>query len=116
MDLNLVVLAGRLAAPPEFRKFEFGDSLVRYLVTVRSEEPRQRVDVVPVTLWNPDEAALRASAQPAAVRMRLWVAGGIQHATVGCRWHPAPFLGRRLRSTEPVGDHCASGGDTFRNR
>lgn len=75
MDLNLVVLAGRLAAPPEFRKFEFGDSLVRYLVTVRSEEPRQRVDVVPVTLWNPDEAALRASAQPG---MRLWVAGGIQ--------------------------------------
>ena len=75
MDLNLVVLAGRLAAPPEFRKFESGASLVRYLVTVRSEEPRRRVDVVPVTLWNPDEATRRESAKPG---MRLWVAGGIQ--------------------------------------
>lgn len=75
MDLNLVVLAGRLAAPPEFRRFESGARLVRYLVTVRSDEPRRRVDVVPVTQWNPDEAALAAPADPGR---RLWIAGGVQ--------------------------------------
>ena len=40
MDLNLVVLSGRLAAPPELRVFESGRRFARYLVTVRSEEPR----------------------------------------------------------------------------
>ena len=39
MDLNLVVLCGRLAAPAEIRQFESGSRLARYLVTVRSEEP-----------------------------------------------------------------------------
>ena len=62
MDLNLVVLAGRLAAPPELRAFESGATLIRYLVTVRSEEPRRRVDVVPVTLWNPPDRAIGRSA------------------------------------------------------
>jgi single-strand DNA-binding protein len=75
MDLNLVVLAGRLAAPPEIRTFESGARMVRYLVTVRSEEPRRRVDVVPVTDWNP---AAVDSARRAHLGMRLWVAGGVQ--------------------------------------
>ena len=55
MDLNVVVLCGRLAAAPEVRRFDGGSSLVRYLLTVRSEEPRRRIDVIPVTLWDPDE-------------------------------------------------------------
>jgi single-strand DNA-binding protein len=63
MDLNLVVLCGRLAAPAEVRTFESGSRLARYLVTVRSEEPR-RVDVLPVTLWDPPDA--------------VWVAGSVQ--------------------------------------
>jgi len=54
MDLNLVVLAGRIAAEPELSTFESGVSLARFLVTVRSEEPKRRVDVVPVVLWDPD--------------------------------------------------------------
>jgi single-strand DNA-binding protein len=55
MDFNLVVLSGRLAAPPELRVFESGLRLVRYLITVRSDEPHRRVDVVPVTQWDPPE-------------------------------------------------------------
>lgn len=35
--------------------------LLRLLVGVRTEEPTQRVDVVPVTLWDPDEDMSRGS-------------------------------------------------------
>ena len=58
MDFNVVVLSGRLAAPPELRVFESGLRLVRYLITVRADEPRRRVDVVPVTLWEPSDDVL----------------------------------------------------------
>lgn len=75
MDLNLVVLAGRLAAPPEIRQFESGSRLARYLVTVRSEEPNRRVDVVPVSLWDPDDALIDADPAPGT---RVWVAGAVQ--------------------------------------
>jgi single-strand DNA-binding protein len=75
MDLNLVVLYGRLAAPPEIRQFESGSRLARYLVTVRSEEPHRRVDVLPVTLWDPDDSLI--DAEPAPGR-RVWVAGAVQ--------------------------------------
>ena len=75
MDLNLVVLGGRLAAPPELRVFQSGARLVRYLVTVKSDVPHRRLDVLPVTLWDPDEALLEADYQPGH---RLWLAGSVQ--------------------------------------
>ena len=56
MDLNLAVIAGTLSAPPEIRTFESGTKLARYLVTVRSTEPRKRTDVLPIVLWDPPEA------------------------------------------------------------
>ena len=73
MDLNLVVICGRLAAPPELRVFDSGARFVRYLVTTKSEEPRHRVDVVPVVLWDgpPDHVEL-------AVGQRVWVAATVQ--------------------------------------
>lgn len=74
MDLNLVVLCGRLAAPAEVRTFEGGSRLARYLITVRSEEPR-RVDVVPVTLWDPPDALVDAEPSPGQA---VWVAGSVQ--------------------------------------
>ena len=79
MDMNVVVLCGKLAAPPELREFESGASLVRSLITVRSDSPRRRVDVVPVTLWDPkpDHEILTAPAgQPvyatASIQRRFW--------------------------------------------
>lgn len=75
MDLNLIVLAGRLAAEPEIRTFESGATLMRLLVTVRSEEPRRRLDVIPVVQWNPDPDDLRDS--PMRGRA-VWVAGAVQ--------------------------------------
>ena len=55
MDLNIAVIAGTLSAPPEIRTFESGTKLARYLVTVRSTEPRKRVDVIPVVQWDPPD-------------------------------------------------------------
>jgi single-stranded DNA-binding protein len=55
MDLNLAVIAGSLSAPPEIRTFDSGARLARYLITVRSTEPRSRVDVLPVVDWDPDD-------------------------------------------------------------
>lgn len=75
MDLNLVALAGRLAVEPETREFESGSRLIRYLVTVRSEVPRRRVDVLPVTLWDPPPDVFDV---PAAAGQRVWVAGSTQ--------------------------------------
>jgi single-strand DNA-binding protein len=75
MDLNLVVVSGRLAAPPELRQFESGARLARYLVTVRSEEPTRRVDVLPVTMWDPADALLDAQPMPGS---RVWVVGSLQ--------------------------------------
>lgn len=75
MDLNLVVVAGRLAAPPEIRQFDSGAILARYLVTARTDEPRQRVDVLPVTLWDPPEELIAAEPVPGE---RVWTAGSVQ--------------------------------------
>lgn len=75
MDLNLVVLAGTLAAVPEFREFESGARLLRLLVTVRSDEPRKRVDVIPVTVWDPPADLMREDLERGR---RVWVAGAAQ--------------------------------------
>jgi len=79
MDLNIVLLAGKLAAPPELREFDSGSTLLRLLLTVRSDGPRRRVDVVPVTLWDPgpDHALLAAPVgetvcAAGSVQRRFW--------------------------------------------
>ena len=75
MDLNLVVICGRLASPGELREFESGTRLLRLLITVRTEEPTRRVDVVPVTLWDPEEDLVEAVKERG---IRLWAAGAVQ--------------------------------------
>ena len=72
-DLNLAVICGRLAAKPETRVFDSGIEMLRILVTTRQDNPR-RVDVLPVTLWEPPEGL----ADSLQVGDRIWVAGGIQ--------------------------------------
>ncbi len=79
MDLNVAVIAGTLSAPPEIRTFESGSKLARYLVTVRSTEPRKRVDVIPVVQWDPqDEAAIEELERgdrvyiAATIQRRFW--------------------------------------------
>lgn len=88
MDMNLVVVAGKLAAPPELREFESGSRLLRSLVTVRSDGPRRRVDVLPVTLWEPETGH---EVIEAPVGRAVWVVGSIQRRF----WNGAE--GRRSR-------------------
>lgn len=73
MDLNIVVIGGRLVAEPETRVFDGDATLVRYLVATRSEAPRRRIDVVPVVLWNADEQATALERGDG-----VWVAGSVQ--------------------------------------
>ncbi len=75
MDLNVAVIAGTLAAPPEIRTFESGTRLARYLVTVRSTEPRKRVDVVPVVEWDPPEDGPSEHLDRGD---RIWIAATVQ--------------------------------------
>ena len=75
MDLNLVLLAGRLAAPPEALTFESGARCVRYLVTVRSDVPQRRVDVVPVTDWSPEAASPGGEVDAGRT---VWVVGTVR--------------------------------------
>ncbi len=75
MDVNLVLIGGRLAAPPELRTFDSGARQVRYLVTVRSEEPLRRVDVLPVTLWDPPDDLIAVAPPPGHP---VWAAGSVQ--------------------------------------
>lgn len=75
MDLNLVVLCGRVTAPPELRVLDSGTRLLRVLLSVRSDEPRRRLDVIPVTLWDPPDDTVSADLEPGTV---LWVTGSVQ--------------------------------------
>lgn len=75
MDLNLVVLCGRLAAPPEHRNFDSGMSQLRLLVTVISDTPRRRLDLLPVTCWDPADDLVDGSLNSG---MRVWVSGRLQ--------------------------------------
>ena len=88
MDLNLVVLCGRLAVDPELKTFDSGTRLIRLLVTVRSDEPRRRVDVVPVTVWDPPDELVEGLPEKGR---RVWVCGSVQR-----RFWEAPE-GRRSR-------------------
>ncbi len=85
-DLNVVLVKGTIAAPPEHRRLESGSHLLRYLVTTRSNAPRRRVDVLPVVLWNPDATLV---ADPGSAGTPLWVVGSAQ------RRYPADADGRR---------------------
>ncbi len=73
MDFNLVVLAGRVAAPTEITATETG-RVVRCLVAVQTAHPRHRLDLVPVVV---DQAVTPMAATPQPGD-QIWVAGTIR--------------------------------------
>ena len=75
MDLNLVVLEGKLAAPADLRVFETGSRLVRLLVSVKVSEPRKRLDVIPVMWWDPPAEVIDHLPDR---EQRVWVSGSLQ--------------------------------------
>ena len=88
MDFNLTVLCGRLAVDPELREFDSGTRLIRYLITVRTDFPRRRVDVIPVVLWDPPPDILE---YPGEKGKKVWASGSVQR-----RYWESPD-GRRSR-------------------
>ena len=72
-DTNHIVIEGTLATPPEHRVLDTGEGVTRLLVTVRTTQPRRRVDVLPVAYWTDrtgaDDALLDAQAGD---RVLLW--------------------------------------------
>jgi len=88
MDLNLVVLCGRLTTPAEVREFESGTRMLRLLISVSTEAPRRRTDVVPVTLWDPDDELVEQVSEKV---VRVWAVGAVQR-----RYWESPD-GRRSR-------------------
>jgi single-stranded DNA-binding protein len=88
MDLNLIVMCGRLAVDAELRNFDSGARLIRYLVTTRVDFPRKRVDVIPVTVWDPVQELVD---EPGQKGERIWVCGSVQR-----RYWESPE-GRRSR-------------------
>ena len=75
MDLNLVVICGQLAAEPEYRIIDATSSMLRLLVTVRSDIPHRRIDLIPVVKWDPPPH-LRDGRLAAG--KRVWVTGWLQ--------------------------------------
>lgn len=99
-DLNLIVLAGRLAAPPESRVLDSGTRWLRYLLTVRSASP-SRVDVIPVSLLDPDEALV---GQLPDVGASVWVAGSVQRrfsSTADGRRSRLEVMARHIEVADP---------------
>ena len=112
MDLNIVVIAGRLAGVPEFRTFDNGSNVVRYLVTTRAQEPHRRVDVIPVVLWDADHDAMSLERGE-----RVWVAGAVQRrfwSDDGNRRSRIEVVARHIqRCPEIEADHDAPGALTM---
>lgn len=76
MDLNLVVLFGRLTMAPEVGMVGSSRSrFLRFLLAVRSEVPHSRLDVVPVVWWDPDEVTVKS---PPVVGQRMAIIGSVQ--------------------------------------
>jgi single-stranded DNA-binding protein len=76
MDMNLVVIAGRLAADPEIRIGGDGGSSLKLLVTVASggDSSPRRLDVVPAVLWKDDVHDIAAAVKGD----RVWCVGALQ--------------------------------------
>lgn len=99
MDLNLVVLSGRVATVPELSVSDTGSVRLRVLLTIRSEAPRKRIDVVPVSVWDPPVDLVAPELE---VSERVWVTGAVQRRF----WDDTP--GSRAR-IEVVGLYVARG-------
>jgi single-stranded DNA-binding protein len=78
MDVNLFVVAGKVAAPPEIREYDSGSTMVRVLVTTRTDTPRRRVDVVPIVRWMDDDRDRVDRLRDLRVGQHVWVTGSIQ--------------------------------------
>ncbi len=101
-DMNLALLCGRLATEPELRIYDSGTRALHFLVATRAPDPRRRIDVVPVVLWDPPDELMD---YPFRAETRVYVTGSVQR-----RSYDSP-AGRRNRievfadQVTPAKDH-----------
>lgn len=74
-DINVIVLDGRLAMEPEIKTFDSGGTRLKILVTIRSENPHRRVDVIPVTYFGE-----RSEVSGFTRGDRVWLTGSVQRS------------------------------------
>lgn len=72
MDANIVVVGGRLCAPPEIRIEGADEVCTRYLVSTSQERPHGRLEVIPVMHWG------EAEGEEAIPGRQLWVTAALQ--------------------------------------
>lgn len=99
MDANIAILTGALTAPPELRILATGAVIARYLLSVRTDHPPLRLDVIPVCQWNPPSYA---TTYPAGTR--LVAVGSVQRRY----WDHAHTRGSTI---EFVADHVFEDAD-----
>ena len=80
MDLNLTVLCGTLTTAPDIQHHNNEQRTLKLLITVRSDTPSRRVDVIPVILHNPDNKLIETLTHPG---QRIWIVGTIQRRFTG---------------------------------
>lgn len=98
MDLNLVVLCGRVATPPEHRTLETGGTVLRVVMTVATGHPHRRVDLLPVIVFDPPDDLMGRRLVPG---VRFWVSGRLQ-----LRFSDDPATDRRRRTgLQIIADH-----------
>lgn len=93
-DLNIVVLAGHLAAEPDLQRYPSGEARLRLRLSIVSEGPPRRVDVLPVTVWDPPPGA-----ETMPLASEVTVGGVIRRrfrATPGGRASRLEILARQL--------------------
>ena len=73
MDLNLVLIKGRMVAAPDVVTFPDGVCFMRLLVAVHTECPTARLDVLPVIWWEPMQLE-----NPLTKGSSIWVIGSVQ--------------------------------------
>ena len=85
--INEVRLRGRLATAPEHRTFGSGARLTRLLITVQLDVP-SRTDVIPVTVWEPEDEIIHDAKRSQAIEVigqvhrRFWTDAEGRHSRV----------------------------------
>ena len=80
---------GRVAIEPDLEVCDGGARRLRILVTTRSDEPRTRIDVIPVVVWDPPGDLLDGSLVSGT---RLRITGKVQRRV----WETPEGLRSRL--------------------
>ena len=97
MDCNFVALGGRLVARPDV---DDGGRVLSLLVTVRSDQPTSRIDVIRVAVEEPEP---HLAALPPGTR--LWIAGSLRrrfrHGSV-CRTSRIEVAASAVSSFESI--------------